>query len=86
MVDQGRDNRRHPRRKVLKSAKAFIRGGASLYDCQVRDWSEGGARLVFPELTPLPRRFTLQLSDGTEYRCEVVRVAGPVIGVRFVEK
>ena len=83
MAESGPDKRRHPRRKMLKGAKAVFNGGASLYDCQVRDWSESGARLVFAALTPLPHLFTLRLSDGSEYPCEVVRADGVVVGVRF---
>lgn len=83
MAETGSEKRRHPRRKMLKGAKAVFNEGASLYDCQVRDWSEGGARLVFPNLTPLPHLFTLRLNDGSEYACEVVRADGPVVGIRF---
>jgi hypothetical protein len=68
---------------MLKGAKAVFNDNASLYDCQVRDWSESGARLVFPDLTPLPKLFTLRLSDGSEYSCEVVRADGAIVGVRF---
>ena len=83
MQESGAEKRRHPRRKMLKGAKAVFNEGASLYDCQVRDWSESGARLVFPELTPLPKHFTLRLTDGSEYACEVVRASGTIVGVRF---
>lgn len=86
MTESGRDKRRHPRRKVMKSAKVFFNNGKSVYDCGVRDWSESGARLVFPDLTPVPRRFILQLTDGTDHPCEVVRAQGPIVGVRFVGK
>lgn len=84
MTEIASDKRRHPRRKVLKSGKVLFNDGKSLYDCQVRDWSESGARLVFPALTLLPHRFTLHLHDGSEYPCEVVRTDGVVVGVRFV--
>jgi hypothetical protein len=83
MPEPGADKRRHPRRKMLKGAKAIFNEGASLYDCQVRDWSESGARLVFAELTPLPKLFTLRLNDGSEHACEVVRADGMIVGVRF---
>jgi hypothetical protein len=83
MIAAGPEKRRHPRRKVIKGAKAVFNDGASLYDCQVRDWSESGARLVFPTLTPLPKHFTLRLGDGSEYLCEIVRADGTTIGVRF---
>lgn len=83
MQDSGAEKRRHPRRKMLKGAKAVFNDGNSLYDCQVRDWSDSGARLVFPELTPLPKHFTLRLTDGSEHACEVVRASGTVVGVRF---
>lgn len=84
MTEVGPDKRRHQRHKVLKSGKVLFHEGASLYDCQVRDWSESGARLVFPALTLLPHHFTLRLQDGSEYPCEVVRTEGVVVGVQFV--
>lgn len=40
MAESGLDKRRHPRRKMLKGAKAVFNEGGSLYDCTVRDWSE----------------------------------------------
>jgi hypothetical protein len=86
MAESGAEKRRHPRRKMLKGAKAVFNDGSSLYDCQVRDWSETGAKLVFHELTPLPKHFILRLLDGSEMPCEVVRADGVVIGVRFVGK
>lgn len=86
MTEAGSDKRRHPRRKMMKSAKAYFNNGKSLYDCSVRDWSESGARLIFPGLTPIPRHFILRLSDGSDHHCEVVRADGPVVGVRFVKK
>lgn len=84
MAESGIDKRRHPRRKVLKTAKAIFNEGKCLFDCQVRDWSESGAKLVFPERTLLPKHFTLQLHDGTEMECESVRADGTTWGVRFI--
>jgi len=86
MIEADSDKRRHPRRKVMKSAKAYFNDGKSLYDCSVRDWSETGARLVFPDLTPMPRHFVLRLSDGSDHDCEVVRADGAIVGVRFIKK
>jgi hypothetical protein len=86
MAESGSDKRRHARRKVLKGAKVFFNEGKSVYDCTARDWSESGARLVFPELTLLPKFFILHLSDGSDYICKVVRVDGTVVGVKFVDK
>ena len=85
-MTDGSDKRRHPRRKVLKTGKVFINQGKSVYDCTVRDWSESGARLVFPDLTPLPKFFILRLSDGSDHHCKIVRAAGNIIGVKFVDR
>lgn len=84
-MQSGPDKRRHPRHKVLKGAKAIFNNGSSLYDCQVRDWSEGGAKLIFPDLTPLPKHFVLRLTDGSQRSCEVMRADGVIIGVRFID-
>jgi hypothetical protein len=83
MTGSGNEKRRHPRHKVLKSAKVIFHGGSSLYDCHVRDWSESGARLVFPELTPLPGHFRLVMHDGTSRECMVVRTDGVAVSVEF---
>lgn len=86
MTEKGVDKRRHPRRKVLRTGKVFINKGKSVYDCTVRDWSESGAKLVFPDLTPLPKFFILRLVDGSDHPCEIVRADGRIIGVKFVDR
>lgn len=84
MTGSGSDKRRHPRQKVLKGAKIIFIDRSSLYDCQVRDWSDSGARLVFPAITQLPARFNLAMRDGTTRECRLVRSDGLVSGVEFL--
>jgi hypothetical protein len=53
--------RAHQRQRRLKDAKIVFNGGASVIDCVVRDWSEGGARLKCSQAIALPRHFFLLL-------------------------
>jgi hypothetical protein len=73
-----------PRRRVLKSAKIFINGGVSVFDCTVRDVSASGARLSLGIFQVLPKRFDLVVNDLGTHRCELVRIVGNEYGVRFI--
>lgn len=53
--------RGHQRHRRLKEAKIVFNNGASVIDCVVRDWSEGGARLKCSQAVALPRHFFLLL-------------------------
>ena len=80
----GIERRRHPRRKVLRAGKVAMNDYCSVYDCQIRDLSVSGAKLRFPELTPIAKNFMLWISNGLLHECVVRRVDGTLIGVEFV--
>ena len=73
------------RNKTLKSAKIIFNKRQSVLDCFVRDLSDTGAKLSFGDLVAVPKTFTLELHDGTQYTCERVRNMGTEIGVRFLK-
>ena len=80
-----KERRGHPRKKVLRSAKVSLHGDTSIYDCQVWDISDKGAKIRFPAVTPVPKQFKLWISDGGLYLCEVRRIDSNWIGVEFVD-
>ncbi len=78
------DRRLDARRKTLKSAKIIFNKRQSVIDCFVRDLSETGAKLMLPDMIPIPKQFKLVLHDGTVHGCEIMRINGKEVGVRFV--
>ena len=81
----GQPCQRAPRQRVLKSGLAAFNEQFSAVPCTVRNQSETGARLIFGDVSLVPRRFILHLSiDGFKVECERVWVAGNECGVRFV--
>jgi hypothetical protein len=52
------EKRRFPRTRMLKAGKVIL-SEQSTIDCTIRDFSPGGARLVFAAPTPLPKLFRL---------------------------
>lgn len=82
--ETSQSNRRHDaRRKTLKSAKIVFHHNQSVIDCFVRDLSATGAKLMLPDMIPIPKQFKLVLHDGTIHGCEIMRINGKEIGVRF---
>ena len=79
------EQRRHQRKKVLWSAKAFLYPDGTSYDCQVRDISDKGAKLRFPETVLVPQRFKLWIIDGGFFVCEPRCVALNWVGTEFVQ-
>ena len=79
------ERRAHPRKKVLWMAKAFLHFDGTAYDCQVWDISDKGAKVRFPEVTPVPQRFKLWICDGGLFVCEPRRVEANWVGVEFVD-
>lgn len=80
------DNRRRDiRRKVLKSGQISFNHGFSVFECTVRNLSEGGAMLEFGSVIGVPSRFYLTMtSDATNRPCEVRWRTERFIGVAFL--
>ena len=77
--------RNKTRNKTLKSAKIIFNKKQSVLDCFVKDLSDTGAKLTMGETVAVPKTFTLELHDGTQFDCERVRNMGKEIGVRFLK-
>lgn len=82
MVQPRRFIRVRPTGQMAKTAKILTDAKAALIDCNVIDYSAGGACLeVFGQVT-LPKRFEL-LYGPTRKKCRVVWAAGRRVGVTF---
>jgi len=78
------ENRKYPRRRVLKSGVVIFNNRHSTMDCTVRNLSEGGALLVFARPPTLPDRFSLRFEDGSEFPCRKAWQSAMSIGVAFL--
>ena len=83
MVDDPKERRTSPRRRILKGAIATFQDRRFTVACTVRDLSATGARLRVEGSVPAPDKFVLVI-DHSEADCEVVSRKGKDIGVRFV--
>ena len=81
---EGRNRRRHPRRRTRMRAWADPGGVAPVYDCVVLDVSEGGASLMSVTGAELPDRFELQLDTHSKIgQAEVTWRNGAAVGVKL---
>ncbi len=79
------EQRRDPRRRVLKGATVAYNNRHCTISCMIRDISSGGARLSATSSVDIPDTFELIVElDGLEAECEVVWRYGKDIGVRFL--
>ncbi len=80
----------HPRRftrvrpsgLLSRTGKIIIDAKSPMLDCNIVDYSAGGACLEIQSAAPLPKRFEL-LYSGTRKKCRVVWTNGFRIGVAF---
>jgi len=60
--------------------------GAQVFDCSIRDLSEGGARVTVPATQPLPSHvYLINLRDGLAYESVVVWKRGSEAGLSFLK-
>ena len=86
-VNAGENNRRASRQRVLKTVKAYRLNGAHAVDCQVRDMSETGARILIKDQLALPNEFKFVLpADGSMRIAKVVWRKGDLAGVVFLSE
>jgi PilZ domain len=72
------------RQRQLKSAQIIFNDNASLMDCVIRDWSNGGAKLKCAQASTLPKQFSLLLkAEWLLYPAELRWRRGDSIGVKF---
>ena len=81
------NNRRSARQRVLKTVKVYRLNGAHAVDCQMRDVSETGARIVIKDQLALPNEFKFVLpSDGSMQTAKVVWRKGDLAGIVFLSE
>jgi hypothetical protein len=83
----GENNRRAPRQRVLKTVKIYRLNGAHAVDCQMRDISETGARIVIKDQMALPNEFKFVLPSEVSMRtAKVVWRKGDLAGIVFLSE
>jgi hypothetical protein len=81
---EGRNRRRHPRRRTRMRAWADPGGVAPVVDCMVLDVSEGGASVIAVNGGDLPSVFELQLdARRTMGKAQVAWRSGVAVGVKL---
>ena len=83
--DKSTGRRKHPRKKMLKSAKIVYQDGSCVMDCFVADLSEGGARLKHTDTFACPDSFELRVKNEPARRCKVVQKSERWVGVKFLD-
>jgi hypothetical protein len=79
------EQRKAPRRRVLKEGKIVYADGLRVLDCTIRDLSEGGARLLIANTVGLPDSFHLyEKSSGLLYPATVAWRQSNSLGVKFL--
>lgn len=84
-MQQGENERAHPRIRALKGARAVIGNGHSTFDCTIRNLSANGAKVVFESTVPIPQHFELRFEDGQHHTCEVRWRTPKEVGVLFTD-
>ena len=79
------ERRKHPRSRVLKSAKLVL-GGSSVIDCIVRNLTNVGARVLVQNTITLPDHLHLTFDGGRSNRaCKVAWRRLNETGLEFVK-
>ncbi|MES2750197.1 MAG: PilZ domain-containing protein [Pseudomonadota bacterium] len=82
MFHNRRFTRIQPSGRLSRSGKIIVDIKSPIVDCNVVDYSAGGACLEVATGKPLPKRFEL-LYGGTKKKCRVVWANGSRLGVAF---
>lgn len=78
------ERRRAPRMRTLKAGRIVIHNGTQVYDCMVRNTSEGGVLLKVPNTHQVPEAFLLYIdTDRIRRPVKVVWRTADQIGVSF---
>jgi hypothetical protein len=78
------ERRKYPRHLTLKPARIVSGCGRKVFHCEVRDLSQGGARLHFPRPVILPGRMDLIVpAEGLRRRLRPVWRREGELGVAF---
>ena len=80
-----RNERKSPRRRVLKGGKIIFGKGQSVVDCTIDNASEGGAHIRVASTHELPQEFHLaEASRGIIHRAEVAWRTPTGVGLRLL--
>ena len=80
-----KDNRRSPRRRVLKEGKLIFGQGHSVVDCTIDNMSHGGAHIRLVSSHGVPQEFYLaEASRGIIHKAEVAWRSTTGIGLRLL--
>jgi hypothetical protein len=79
------NKRKYARRTVKTVAYLYTSDGWPLGDCEMRDISEGGAKIVLKDIEEMPDVFLLSLSRNGRVRrnCRLMWRDGDTIGIQF---
>jgi hypothetical protein len=80
------NNRAGNRKRCLLQGRVAFNFKGSTFDCTVRNISDTGARLVFPDTVVLPREFSLTIeSQSMTSNVRLMWSTGKEAGVRFIQ-
>jgi len=78
------DARKHRRQRKLLGGKIYFNNRSSVFDCTIRNLSDGGAKLKIESIVGLPRNFKLYIPNLDEtHQCEIAWNSMNAVGVRF---
>lgn len=78
------DRRLARRRRTLLGGRVSFDDGAHVFDCTIRDLSDGGARITVPGQQPIaPRVFLINIRDRIVYEAVVAWNRGGQAGLSF---
>ena len=81
------DARRASRRRTLLGAKIMFSDKETVFDCTLRNLSEGGAKLQIESIVGISRNFHIQIPSLDErHQCVVVWNSMNELGIRFARK
>lgn len=75
------------RRPVLLGGCVTFNDGANVFDCTIRDLSDGGARITVPGHQPIARQvFLINIRDRVVFEAQVMWNRGGQAGLSFQKK
>ncbi|WP_310423537.1 PilZ domain-containing protein [Mycoplana sp. BE70] len=77
------EHRLSQRKRTLLGAKIVFNDGTSVYECVIRNMSDTGALVQSENSLAAPPTFSLQLTDGRVFACEVIWRKASSLGVKY---
>ena len=85
VLDEVVDHREAQRMKTLRGGKIIYNNKMSVNDCQIRDISDEGCRIIVESTMGIPSQFTLHILNGDiHHDCEVVWRKPDMMGVKYL--